>query len=94
MTEKNFLEDVTLDSDREAEDENKATSCTHHHAPVQGLEFPNVYVVGLEDGLALTLESRRQWTRRRLFYVTRAMLTLISQERARMTGHALPSLVS
>jgi len=77
-----FLEDVTLDSDREEEEENKGdavTLITMHSC--KGLEFPHVYVVGLEDGLLPHSRSKVEGTmdeERRLFYVavTRAMLTL------------------
>lgn len=77
-----FLESVTLDSDRE-DDEEKAgdavTLITMHSC--KGLEFPHVYVVGLEDGLLPHSRSKVEGTldeERRLFYVavTRAMLSL------------------
>ena len=47
-----FLEDITLDSDREEEKEragDAVTLITMHSC--KGLEFPHVYIVGLEDGL-------------------------------------------
>jgi superfamily I DNA/RNA helicase len=77
----NFLENITLDSDRE-EEENTAdavTLITMHSC--KGLEFPHVFVVGLEDGLLPHSRSKIEGTldeERRLFYVavTRAMLTL------------------
>src|SRR5450432_626896 len=77
-----FLEDITLDSDREDEEENKGdavTLITMHSC--KGLEFPHVYIVGLEDGLLPHTRSKLEGTmdeERRLFYVaiTRAMLTL------------------
>ena len=77
-----FLEDITLDSDREDEEENKGdavTLITMHSC--KGLEFPHVYIVGLEDGLLPHSRSKVEGTmdeERRLFYVavTRAMLTL------------------
>ncbi|MSU59544.1 MAG: DNA helicase UvrD [Pedosphaera sp.] len=77
-----FLEDITLDSDREEEAENQGdavTLITMHSC--KGLEFPHVYVVGLEDGLLPHSRSKVEGTldeERRLFYVavTRAMLTL------------------
>lgn len=77
-----FLENVTLDSDRE-EDQEKAgdavTLITMHSC--KGLEFPHVYIVGLEDGLLPHSRSKVEGTldeERRLFYVavTRAMLGL------------------
>ena len=78
----NFLENVTLDSDREEEKENTGdavTLITMHTC--KGLEFPHVFVVGLEDGLLPHSRSKVEGTldeERRLFYVavTRAMLTL------------------
>jgi superfamily I DNA/RNA helicase len=78
----NFLEGITLDSDREEEKENTAdavTLITMHSC--KGLEFPHVFVVGLEDGLLPHSRSKVEGTmdeERRLFYVavTRAMQTL------------------
>jgi superfamily I DNA/RNA helicase len=78
----NFLENVTLDSDRVEEKENTSdavTLITMHSC--KGLEFPHVFVVGLEDGLLPHSRSKVEGTmdeERRLFYVavTRAMLTL------------------
>ena len=77
-----FLEEITLDTDREEEDEepgNAVTLITMHSC--KGLEFPHVYVVGLEDGLLPHSRSKEESTldeERRLFYVaiTRAMQTL------------------
>ena len=77
-----FLENITLDSDREEEKENTAdavTLITMHSC--KGLEFPHVFIVGLEDGLLPHTRSKVEGTmdeERRLFYVavTRAMLTL------------------
>ena len=77
-----FLEELTLDSDREEEKENEGdavTLITMHSC--KGLEFPHVYVVGLEDGLLPHARSKVEGTmdeERRLFYVaiTRAMKTL------------------
>ena len=77
-----FLEDITLDSDREEEKESEGdavTLITMHSC--KGLEFPHVYVVGLEDGLLPHTRSKAEGTldeERRLFYVaiTRAMQTL------------------
>jgi superfamily I DNA/RNA helicase len=78
----NFLEEITLDTEREEEDEkagNAVTLITMHSC--KGLEFPHVYVVGLEDGLLPHTRSKEEGTldeERRLFYVavTRAMKTL------------------
>ncbi|HMP82476.1 MAG TPA: exodeoxyribonuclease V subunit gamma [Verrucomicrobiota bacterium] len=77
-----FLEDITLDADREEEEEAKGdavTLITMHSC--KGLEFPRVFVVGLEDGLLPHSRSKVEGTmdeERRLFYVaiTRAMQTL------------------
>jgi DNA helicase II / ATP-dependent DNA helicase PcrA len=77
-----FLEDITLDSEREDEEKeagDAVTLITMHSC--KGLEFPNVYVVGLEDGLLPHSRSKVEGTldeERRLFYVaiTRAMQTL------------------
>jgi superfamily I DNA/RNA helicase len=77
-----FLEDVTLDSEREEDKEapdDAVTLITMHSC--KGLEFPHVYVVGLEDGLLPHSRSKVEGTldeERRLFYVaiTRAMQSL------------------
>jgi superfamily I DNA/RNA helicase len=77
-----FLEDLTLDSEREEEKEvegDAVTLITMHSC--KGLEFPHVYVVGLEDGLLPHSRAKVEGTldeERRLFYVaiTRAMQTL------------------
>jgi superfamily I DNA/RNA helicase len=77
-----FLEELTLDSDREEEKETQGdavTLITMHSC--KGLEFPHVQVVGLEDGLLPHSRSKVEGTldeERRLFYVaiTRAMKTL------------------
>ncbi len=70
----NFLEEVSLltDQDTEGEDDiNKVTLMTIHSS--KGLEFKNVYVVGVEEGLfpsTMTLESEQGVEEeRRLFYV-------------------------
>ena len=76
-----FLENITLDSDRDDEEEkgDVVTLITMHSC--KGLEFPRVFIVGLEDGLLPHTRSTLEDTldeERRLFYVavTRAMLTL------------------
>jgi superfamily I DNA/RNA helicase len=93
-----FLEDLALDSDREEEKEqtgDAVTLITIHSC--KGLEFPHVYIVGLEDGLLPHSRSKAEGTldeERRLFYValTRAMLTLtLSHCAARKKyGQAMP----
>jgi superfamily I DNA/RNA helicase len=77
----NFLEDITLDSEREEEEEkgDVVTLITMHSC--KGLEFPRVFIVGLEDGLLPHARSAAEGTldeERRLFYVavTRAMQSL------------------
>jgi superfamily I DNA/RNA helicase len=78
-----FLEQITLDTEREDEEDEEpgdaVTLITMHSC--KGLEFPNVYIVGLEDGLLPHSRSKAEGTldeERRLFYVavTRAMQTL------------------
>ncbi len=70
----NFLEEVSLltDQDNESEDDiNKVTLMTIHSA--KGLEFKNVYIVGVEEGLFPSLQSvdseKALEEERRLFYV-------------------------
>ncbi|HEY1718813.1 MAG TPA: UvrD-helicase domain-containing protein [Verrucomicrobiae bacterium] len=76
-----FLENITLDSeDEDDEDKGDAVTLITMHS-CKGLEFPHVYIVGLEDGLLPHSRSKLEGTldeERRLFYVavTRAMLTL------------------
>ena len=78
-----FLEQITLDTEREDEEDeapgDAVTLITMHSC--KGLEFPNVYIVGMEDGLLPHSRSKAEGTldeERRLFYVavTRAMQTL------------------
>jgi superfamily I DNA/RNA helicase len=78
-----FLEQITLDNERDEEEDEAAgdavTLITMHSC--KGLEFPNVYIVGMEDGLLPHTRSKAEGTldeERRLFYVavTRAMQTL------------------
>jgi len=92
-----FLEDITLDSEREEEKEagDAVTLITMHSC--KGLEFPRVYIVGLEDGLLPHARSAAEGAldeERRLFYVavTRAMQSLtISHCAGRMKyGQLLP----
>jgi DNA helicase II / ATP-dependent DNA helicase PcrA len=78
-----FLEDITLDTEREEEEDeapgDAVTLITMHSC--KGLEFPHVYIVGVEEGLLPHARSKTEGTldeERRLFYVavTRAMQTL------------------
>ena len=68
-----FLQNVSLatDQDQESDDKNKVSLMTIHLA--KGLEFPYVYIVGLEENLfpsAMNLNSRTELEEeRRLFYV-------------------------
>ncbi|MDX1952045.1 MAG: UvrD-helicase domain-containing protein [Verrucomicrobiota bacterium] len=74
-----FLEEITLDNEREEDKElsgDAVTLITMHSC--KGLEYPYVYIVGLEDGLLPHTRSKVEGTldeERRLFYVaiTRAM---------------------
>ena len=78
-----FLEDLTLDADRLTEKEDtgdQVTLITTHSC--KGLEFPHVFLVGVEEGLLPHSRSRVEGTleeERRLFYValTRAMSSLV-----------------
>ena len=68
-----FLEDVALatDFDNDTADENSVSLMTVHLA--KGLEFPHVFIVGMEDDLfpsAMNMNSRAELEEeRRLFYV-------------------------
>ena len=94
----NFLEELTLDSEREEEKESAGdavTLITMHSC--KGLEFPHVFIVGLEDGLLPHSRSKVEGTldeERRLFYVaiTRAMksLTISHCTSRKKYGQALP----
>ncbi len=70
---KSFLQDVALvtDFDQNTEGQDKVSLMTIHLA--KGLEFPCVYVVGLEENLfpsAMNINSRDELEEeRRLFYV-------------------------
>lgn len=92
-----FLENVTLDSEREEKDADvdQVTLITMHSC--KGLEFPHVYIVGMEDGLLPHSRSKVEGTmdeERRLFYVavTRAQerLTLTHSEGRKKYGQLLP----
>lgn len=93
------LEEVTLDAERFEEDPQPAgeavTLITMHSC--KGLEFPHVYIVGLEEGLlphGRSVSEGALEEERRLFYVaiTRAMETLeLSHCRARRKyGEMIP----
>ena len=97
-----FLEEVALYTDIEEynDSDDAAVMMTLHTA--KGLEFPHVYMVGLEDGLFPGMRAIGEYEEmeeeRRLCYVgiTRAMQTLtITHARQRMlygrTNAALPS---
>src|SRR5205823_12624331 len=98
-----FLEEITLDTEREAEKEgtdNAVTLITMHSC--KGLEFPHVYIVGLEEGLLPHVRRKNGVAsdvadldeERRLFYVaiTRAMesLTLSHCASRKKFGELLP----
>jgi len=94
-----FLDEMALDRDREQDEEKEqgsgVTLITLHAA--KGLEFPHVYLVGLEEGIIPHERSRMEGNvdeERRLLYVgiTRAMKTLnITWCRGRMKwGSAAP----
>ena len=78
-----FLDEVSLDREREEDREESArgvTLITLHAA--KGLEFPHVFLVGVEDGLIPHERSKAEGTvdeERRLLYVgiTRAMSSLV-----------------
>ncbi|MBL9169805.1 MAG: exodeoxyribonuclease V subunit gamma [Verrucomicrobiales bacterium] len=76
-----FLDEITLDGERAADKEagDEVTLITMHSC--KGLEFPHVFIVGMEDGLLPHTRSKSEGTldeERRLFYVaiTRAQETL------------------
>ena len=78
-----FLEDITLDAERleEKEEAGDAVTLITMHS-CKGLEFPRVFIVGLEEGLLPHSRSAAEGTldeERRLFYVgvTRAMQGLV-----------------
>lgn len=90
-----FLDEMSLDRDREEDDAEKAkgvTLITLHAA--KGLEYPHVYLLGAEDGLLPHSRALAEGTldeERRLFYVgiTRARKTLTithCRERSRYGG--------
>jgi len=78
-----YLDEVSLNREREEDKADNAlgvTLITMHAA--KGLEFPNVFLIGIEDGFMPHERSKAEGTvdeERRLFYVgiTRAMKTLV-----------------
>ncbi|HIG27232.1 MAG TPA: DNA helicase UvrD [Verrucomicrobiales bacterium] len=97
-----FLEEISLDSSREEQKEegrDEVTLITMHSC--KGLEFPHVFIVGVEKGLLPHERSEREGTleeERRLFYVgiTRAQisLTLSYSMGRKLHGQTLPSYPS
>ncbi len=93
------LADLALDTSRSSEEEkagDEVTLITMHSC--KGLEFPHVFIVGLEEGLLPHNRSKEEGTmdeERRLFYValTRAMrtLTLTYALGRKKYGQLLPS---
>jgi superfamily I DNA/RNA helicase len=93
-----FLEQICLDNDRADEKElegDAVTLITVHSC--KGLEFPHVYIIGLEEGLMPHSRSKVEGTldeERRLFYVaiTRAkrMLTISHCGARKKYGQLLP----
>lgn len=96
-----FLENIALstDMDRDSEDENVVTLMTIHNS--KGLEFPNVFVVGMEEGIFPSYRSTEEGSvdeERRLCYVaiTRArkklyLLNAFSRMQFGKTGMNPPS---
>jgi superfamily I DNA/RNA helicase len=93
-----FLEHISLDRERDDEDNeagDAVTLITVHSC--KGLEFPHVYIAGVEDGLIPHSRSKVEGTldeERRLFYVaiTRAQKTLTMShcENRRKFGELIP----
>jgi len=91
-----FLEEIALDTEREEEQDEPGeavTLITMHSC--KGLEFPHVYVVGMEDGLLPHSRSKVEGTmdeERRLFYVavTRAQETLTISHCAARKKYGVP----
>jgi len=78
-----FLDSVSLDREREEDKQetNRGVTLITMHA-AKGLEFPHVFLVGVEDGILPHERSKTEDTvdeERRLFYVgiTRAMKSLV-----------------
>jgi DNA helicase II / ATP-dependent DNA helicase PcrA len=96
-----FLAKVSLDQHNEQADSNRAIQLMTLHAS-KGLEFPNVFLVGLEDGLfpsqMALLEPQQVEEERRLCYVgiTRAksQLTLSYTETRYLHGRHLYQRIS
>jgi DNA helicase-2/ATP-dependent DNA helicase PcrA len=94
-----FLAEVALDQDREEEtdtDKDGVTLITFHAA--KGLEFPHVFLIGIEEGILPHDRSKLEGNldeERRLFYVgvTRAMqaLTITHCANRNKYGSSIPS---
>ncbi len=66
-----FVRDISVKIEEEAEFKNDSVSIMTIHS-AKGLEFPVVFIIGLEDGIlphALSLEEGNEEEERRLFYV-------------------------
>ena len=97
-----FLDEVALytDLDSQSDSDNCVTMMTMHAA--KGLEFPNVYVVGMEDGLfpgnRAMGDAEEMEEERRLCYVamTRAKehLTLTNARQRMLFGRTAPAMPS
>ena len=97
-----FLDEVALytDLDSQSDSDNCVTMMTMHAA--KGLEFPNVYVVGMEDGLfpgnRAMGNAEEMEEERRLCYVamTRAKehLTLTNARQRMLFGRTAPAMPS
>ena len=97
-----FLDEVSLYTDLQnmSSDEDTVTLMTVHSA--KGLEFPSVFIAGMEEGLFPSLqaigESRQMEEERRLAYVaiTRAKrrLTITSARQRMVFGQTAPHRVS
>lgn len=102
FTLQNYLEQTALSSDADEKEigKERVTLMTIHSA--KGLEFPNVYIAGLEQGLFPLMRSNfdkeEEEEERRLFYVaiTRAMknLTLSYAKRRMKFGELSSQLMS
>ena len=97
-----FLQEVSLVSDTDALNDDSSVSLMTLHS-AKGLEYPNVFIVGLEDGFsshAITRRSDELEEERRLAYVgiTRAEsnlhLSYAWKERSLVKRSTIPSAAS